>query len=225
MIPKRNLDAPDEKDIYMTPENKEYLRDTISKELGPFFYSAIWKGWTEQILIDYLTDSLAIERDIRASECQDTVKRLSAEILKEIEEEGDPCIEAYNKTFPWKIVDKCLNDETFSKADLSGPRNKIIQQVPANLEDPFLKLEMHLMITMIMDRVGTFEKVMIAKKKKGPFNLNKDKLVEYLIMDFRIEGGRFRFTHVHAMSVILPDLVSKLLPMMRKAGLCNTVLA
>jgi len=224
MIPCRNLDAPDEKDVLMTKENKAFIRDTIVKELGSFFNSVMWRGEPEEPIIEYLSESLASERGLSISECRDPVRRMVKEYISEIIAETDVCVKSYHESFPWEIVEKCLRDERFSNNDMSGPRNKISQWLPSNINDPFLSVEMPIVIMAVMDIMKAYESKMHGNMEKAPYRIEKDKLVKYVLIDFKINSGRFRFTHYNAMTRIVPDLVERLVPLLKECGVYTTSL-
>ena len=224
MIPCRNLDAPDEKDILMTEENRSFIRDTITKELGAFFYSVMWRKNVEKPIIDYLSECLAYERGLSISECTSSVERMVKEIFDESVKEAEPCIKAYKESFPWDIVEKCLKDEKFSDSDMSGPRNKIAQWLPSHIEDPFLSTEMPMVIMAVMDHMKSYESRMHSEMEKAPYRMEKDKLVAYILIDFKMNAGKYRFTHFKAMTEIVPDLVERLVPMLKECRICSVSL-
>lgn len=224
MIPCRNLDAPDEKDILMTDENRAFIRSAIDKELGAFFYSVMWRKQVEQPIIGYLSECLAYERGLSISECTSSVERMVKEILDDTNKEAEPCIKAYKEKFPWDIVEKCLKDEKFSDSDMSGPRNKVSQWLPSHIEDPFLSTEMPLVIMSVIDYMRTYESRMHSEMEKAPYRMEKDKLVTYILIDFKMNAGKFRFSHYKAMSEIVPDLVERLVPMMKECRICSVSL-
>ncbi len=223
MIPHRNLDAPDEKDIYVTEDNKKFLARVIDKELGSFFWTCAWRDSVDQPIVDYLAERMAEDKDILASDSRDAVRRMTESILADAIAEADLCIDNYNTSFPWELLDKCLRDEKFSDRDLQGPRNKVSQWLHTGIEDPFLKSEMPMVVMGAMNAIASYEKKNPPKKRKG-VDLQKDILVDHLIIDFSIHSGRSGFTHYHAMTVIIPDLVDKLIPKMREYKICNTYL-
>ena len=224
MIPCRNLDAPDEKDVLMTKENRTFIRDTITKDLGSFFNAVMWRGEPEEPIIEYLSECLASERGLSISECRDPVRRMVREYLDETIAETDGCVKSYQESFPWEVVDKCLRDERFSDHDMSGPRNKISQWLPSNIEDPFLSVEMPIVIMTVMDVIKAYESKMHGNMEKAPYRVEKDKLVSYVLIDFKITSERFRFTHYNAMKRIVPDLVDRLVPKLKEFGVYSTSL-
>jgi len=216
MIPCRNLDAPDEKDVLITNENRNFIRNTIDKELGAFFYSTIWRGQVEQPYVDYLSECLAYERGLSISECTYPAGRMIDEILVEVQKESEVCVKSYKEEFPWDIVGKCLRDEKFSNSDMAGPRNKISQWLPKNIKDPFLSTEMPMVIMGAMDLLKSYESRMHSEMEKAPYFIDKDKMVSYLLLDFQLNAGKYRFTHYKAMAKIVPDLLDKLVPMLKE---------
>ncbi|MBE6528470.1 MAG: hypothetical protein E7Z64_04815 [Thermoplasmata archaeon] len=221
MIPHRNLDAPDEKDIYMTEENRKYLAKVIEKELGALFWTSAWKGRVEQPIVDYLAERMAEDKEILASDSRDAVRRMAESILEDAIAEADLCIDYYRNKFPWELLEKCLRDEQFSDRDLQGPRNKVSQWLHTGIEEPFLKSELPMVVMAAMNTIESYERKNPPKKRKG-VDLQKDVLIDYLLIDYRIHSGHYRFTYNHAMMEIIPDLVEKLVPKMKECGICNT---
>ena len=197
MIPHRNLDAPDAKDILMTDANRELIRTAIDRELGSFFYACIWRGQMEQPIIDFLTDTLVQELGLKASECESTAQRLGQEVIDETVEEANQVIPYYKESFPWKVVEKCLKDYKFSDIEMGGARNKISQFLPEHIDDPFLKVEIPLVIMFVMDLVATHEKN-IGRKRKIERNIDAQKLIDYTLIDFKMNRSSLSlFPYLH----------------------------
>ena len=224
MIPCRNLDAPAEQDVLMTAENRAFIRSSIDKELGAFFYSVMWRGKVEQPIIDYLSECLAYERGLSISECTNPVERMIYEILEESEAEAHKCVDAYRKSFPWDTVGKCLRDEKFSEMDMSGPRNKVSQWLPKYIDDPFLSTEIPIVIMATMDLLKSYESKMHSDMEKAPYKVDREKLISYLLIEFKRDAGKYRFTHFKAMSEMVPDLVDRVVPMMKEYGITTVSL-
>lgn len=223
MIPHRNLDAPSEKDKYISEENRRFLVNIINKELGPFFWSSVWRGSIEPAAVDYLAERMAEEKGILASESRHSVKSMAESIVKEAVDEADKSIETFNTQFPWDLCRKCLKDEKFSDRDLQGPRNKISQWLNTGIEDPFLKVEMPMVIMAAMDVIAAHERKEPPKKRKAS-QIWRNDFIDYLLIDFKMGSGKYRFTHYHAMQEIVPALVDRLVPMMNECGVCKTEL-
>ncbi|MBE6523951.1 MAG: hypothetical protein E7Z65_03650 [Thermoplasmata archaeon] len=224
MIPCRNLDAPAEQDILMTDENRAFIRNSIEKELGAFFYAVMWRDSVEQPIVDYLSECLAYERGLSIPECTEPVRRMIDEILKEVEADAHKCVDAYRESFPWDIVEKCLRDEKFSDSDMAGPRNKISQWLPRNIDDPFLSTEMPIVIMSTMDHLKAYESKMHSDMEKAPYRIDREKLTAYLLIEFKRDAGKFRFSHYKAMSEMVPDLLDRLVPMLKEFGITTVSL-
>ncbi len=222
MIPHRNLDAVEDLDPFLTEKNKGILRDMIDRDLGFLFYSSLWRDEINPSAVEYMTEYLAGELDVRASECRSAVNIMARDIMKEATAEGEACVRIFEESFPWNIVEKCLKDEEFEGTSMQGPRNKIASWLPQSIDDPFLKKELPIVVMSAMDVISAYERNG-PKRKANP--IDRDKLIEYLLIEFKIDSGHFRFTHYPAMKVIVPQLVDRLVPLMVRCKVSRTELA